>query len=435
MIIWKIIPNTNNRYKISNYGKVYSLLYKKEKKSHLFKGKLEIQLHVDKNKVKNYYIHKLVYEVFKNNVKNNKYVYHIDNDIYNNHIDNLKLINMNECKEIIDPPKLQNEIWKDIDGYKNRYKISNLGRIYSCVSNKLLKQQTDYGDYKNIKLTDKKGKRKSFLIHRLVAHNFIGKIPKNKVIDHIDRNKLNNNRTNLRIVTVSENNKNCDPKSHYIIQQYDLDGNLLYEYDKMSDILKKYNIKSSSNIYNCINGCYKTSHKFIWKYKNKEIEIIKDDDFKQIGIVDDYDFSNYEINKFGQVRNIKSKKLLKQTIRNRYYKINLVIKNKTYKRPVHRLIAHVYIPKKNNKYNVVNHIDENKLNNDLNNLEWTTSKLNTQHSLAKKVKQLDKKTNELIKIHNSINDAFRKLGKQSGSSITLVCNGKRKSAYGYKWSW
>ncbi len=429
MTIWKIIPDTNNRYKISNHGKVYSLLNKKERKPYLSYGKLRIRLYIGKKKVKDYYIHKLVYESFKNNIKNSQHVYHIDNNIYNNYIDNLKLI--------MEPPILPNETWKDIDGYKNRYKISNLGRVYSSVSNKLLKQCTNLSGYKYIKLFNKKGKDICFLVHRLVALNFIGKIPDGRVVDHIDRNKLNNNKTNLRIVTVSTNNKNVDRKDHNIIQQYDLDGKLLCEYDKMSDVLKKCSIKSPKHIYDCMNRHRKTSHGFIWKYKykkkKKKKESVKDNNFKQIGIFDDDDFSNYEINKLGQIRNIKTKKILKNSIHDGYYKVNITSKKKKYKRRVHRLLAHVYIAKENNEYNVVNHIDENKLNNDLNNLEWTTHKLNTQHSLAIKVKQINKKTNELIKIHNSIRDAYRALGKKCGKNIPLVCTGKQKSAFGYKW--
>ena len=68
-------------------------------------------------------------------------------------------------------------------------------------------------------------------------------------------------------------------------------------------------------------------------------------------------------------------------------------------------------------------------------MEWTTNKKNIQYSHAKKVKQLNKNTNELIKIYNSSGDVYRDLNKQYSYHIRLVCNGKRKSAFGYKWKW
>ena len=49
-------------------------------------------------------------------------------------------------------------------------------------------------------------------IHRLIYSNLIGEIPKGYEIDHIDRNRHNNNLSNLRLVTKSENNKNKNIK-------------------------------------------------------------------------------------------------------------------------------------------------------------------------------------------------------------------------------
>ncbi len=54
-----------------------------------------------------------------------------------------------------------------------------------------------------------------------------------------------------------------------------------------------------------------------------------------------------------------------------------------------------------------------------------------QHSVA----QLDKETNEIINIFSSLKDAYDFLGKQHSGHIASVCNGKRKTAYGYKWKY
>ena len=71
----------------------------------------------------------------------------------------------------------------------------------------------------------------------------------------------------------------------------------------------------------------------------------------------------------GQVRNIETKYILKHGIRGGYQRVNLAVNKRTNCQSVHRLLAHAYIPKTNKNYNVVNHIDENKLNNNIDNLE------------------------------------------------------------------
>ena len=48
---------------------------------------------------------------------------------------------------------------------------------------------------------------------------------------------------------------------------------------------------------------------------------------------------------------------------------------------------------------------------------------------------LDKNTEEILKIFTSIADAYRFLNKQHSGHIADVCNGKRKTAYGYKWQY
>lgn len=92
------------------------------------------------------------------------------------------------------------------------YEISNTGNI----RRKLLK-----GGYKDVKGSInnrgykyfqlmREGKRLNYLIHHLVAQHFISERPEDLVIDHIDRNKLNNCVNNLRYITQKENMHNWD---------------------------------------------------------------------------------------------------------------------------------------------------------------------------------------------------------------------------------
>jgi hypothetical protein len=87
-------------------------------------------------------------------------------------------------------------------------------------------------------------------------------------------------------------------------------------------------------------------------------------------------FIDYEINIIGQIRRKKTGKILSQSMSSKgYYQVN--IGNKS--RRTHRLLAESYIPNPLN-LETVNHIDGNKLNNSLSNLEWMGRGENVKHS-------------------------------------------------------
>ena len=108
---------------------------------------------------------------------------------------------------------------------------------------------------------------------------------------------------------------------------------------------------------------------------------------------------------------------------------------------VHRLLMEAFKPNPNN-YPHINHIDGNKLNNSLDNLEWCTSKHNTQHSWAlgmskpvneKVVLQLDDNFN-IIAEFASLHEAGRQTGV-AWQNISKVCNGLRHTAGGFRWKY
>jgi hypothetical protein len=104
------------------------------------------------------------------------------------------------------------EVYKPIEGYEN-YEISNFGNVKNIKTNTIKKSCIGSSGYYDIELF-KNNKRKHFLLHRLVALTFIEN-PENKYcVDHIDRNKTNNNVNNLRWASLSENNMNIGLKSH-----------------------------------------------------------------------------------------------------------------------------------------------------------------------------------------------------------------------------
>ena len=78
---------------------------------------------------------------------------------------------------------MQNEIWKDIKGYEERYQISSFGNVKSLLKDQLMKLNSG-GGYLRVKLFNKEQKTHLFVVHNLVATHFVeNKDPnKNKVI-------------------------------------------------------------------------------------------------------------------------------------------------------------------------------------------------------------------------------------------------------------
>ena len=169
------------------------------------------------------------------------------------------------------------QIWKDIEGYKGHYQISNYGNVRSLKKDAFLMKGGYLKGYKIINLW-KNGTGKMFRVHRLVAAAFIPN-PENKpCIDHIDGNRANNHADNLRWVTAKENSNNYNAPNTYkgkkinkggkAVLQYDLEGNFIKEWVTTMEIQRQLNYHRS-NISNCCNGLVKTAYNYIWRYKNE----------------------------------------------------------------------------------------------------------------------------------------------------------------------
>lgn len=149
----------------------------------------------------------------------------------------------------------------------------------------------------------------------------------------------------------------------------------------------------------------------------------------------------YQVSNQGRVKNVMRDKLRASHNNGCGYLMILLCKDGK-KKPfyVHRLVAQEFIPNPDNLPEV-NHKDECKTNNVVENLEWCSSRYNMNFGTARErtsLKQQKKvyqytKNDELVAVFNGVNQC-KELGFEP-SCISQCCNGIRRTHKGYKWSY
>ena len=148
----------------------------------------------------------------------------------------------------------------------------------------------------------------------------------------------------------------------------------------------------------------------------------------------------YEVSNTGKVRSVllttgRRPRELKLHMRGFYQFVGLYDKEGKRKQySIHRLVAEMFISNPNNKPQV-NHLDGNKLNNYVSNLEWVNNSENQKHAFKNKLQNSNHCTRkvkciELDKTYNSIVECAYDL-KIAQQNIWKVCKGLRPKAGGY----
>ena len=164
----------------------------------------------------------------------------------------------------------------------------------------------------------------------------------------------------------------------------------------------------------------------------------------------------YQVSNLGNVRSLdrivdyghskayrKGKNLSGSYASGGYAQVQLNHNKKTKQELIHRLVAKAFIPNPNN-LPCVNHKDENKRNNCVENLEWCTEKENINYgtrtvrrtkTVSVPVVMCDLDGAGIMEF-DSVNEAARKIHSINiAGNITECCKGRRKTACGYKWKY
>jgi len=335
------------------------------------------------------------------------------------------------------------EIWKIVPDFPN-YEVSSYGRVKHKLSKKCLKQTLSASNYNRCLLLNC-GFRKMFFTHRIVALTFIDN-PENKpTVNHIDRNKLNNQVSNLEWATHSEQNihksKPTKLRSHTLkVARIDISTNNELEVycslrlaaqwvisNGLSNASEKSVMTKISSVANNKKHC-NTSFGYKWIYKNKGVnsdnyKTIDGEIWKEIPNNITETTNPYFVSNYGR---FKSASIFKThyAIINGYNVVS--IKGKTLY--LHRLVGLTFLDNPENK-KCINHKDGNKLNNRLENLEWATNLENNIHAIEtglskqkKQVTQYDSEMN-IIAVYNSVVECSKQLNLHR-STITDNCNGR-----------
>lgn len=192
---------------------------------------------------------------------------------------------------------MEEEIWKDVEGYEGLYQVSNLGRVkslerYQKNHNKLQYRKEHImpllfdskHQYQQVCLC-KNGVAVKYLIHRLVALAFIPNLYGKKEVNHIDGNKQNNRADNLEWCTRSENIKHAHrigladnsrlaskrniwkaiSKTRKKVVQYDLQMNIINIFESSHDADRKLSLFRGCVGQICRGKC-KQKKEYILKY-------------------------------------------------------------------------------------------------------------------------------------------------------------------------
>lgn len=154
------------------------------------------------------------------------------------------------------------EAWKVIDGYDG-YEVSSLGRVRSTkhTKAKILSQRLQGDGYLKVQLC-RRGKKKDFLVHRLVAKAFVENPSNLPQVNHRNEDKSDNWVENLEWC---DNKYNTTYSIGRTVLQYSLDGRQLAAYPSTTAAALETGA-GQSHICKCCRGRLKSAGGYVWRY-------------------------------------------------------------------------------------------------------------------------------------------------------------------------
>jgi HNH endonuclease len=324
---------------------------------------------------------------------------------------------------------------REIPGYR-KYVISRDGRVYVNTSKGPRQMIISQGQraYPVVGLTVD-GKCNKLQVHRLVAITYIPNPDNKPQVNHKDGIKTNYHVDNLEWATGSQNvihaiEEGLLPRSYkgITVQQISIDtGEVVATYDSLLAATRAVGLHDGG-LQASKNQPTRSAAGFRWR----TIEEEPDDEeiWRPIVKCGGVDLTRpvYSASSTGRIRNEKNKHVLTLSTREGYQTVGVYSDKKRYTILVHRLVASAFMPQPNKKL-VVNHIDEDRSNNRLENLEWVTQTVNMQKACGKPVDKVDPKTGKIIACFVSQTLAGASVGSKQSSIHRAIKTGKIHKGY------
>ena len=133
-------------------------------------------------------------------------------------------------------------------------------------------------------------------------------------------------------------------------------------------------------------------------------------------------FEDYEISKIGVIRKKSNKYIKSQYLNDRgYYMVTLTKNKKQYPVRVHRILAKCFIDRVYGK-NIINHKDGDKLNNNIENLEWCTQAENMKHAIDMGLTNNVGENNGMAKLNQEKVNEIKQLLKNGNTQQSIADN-------------
>lgn len=321
--------------------------------------------------------------------------------------------------------------------YADRYLISRNGEVWSIVRKIMMKTCTRSG-YPAISLYN--GTKQTFSIHTLIAGAFLDRDNSNLVVNHKDGVKTESVIDNLEWVTRQRNAQHALETGLKVphtkkVSQYTMQGLFVCTFDSIKEASEKTGC-SAKHIPSVCRGKRGSTGNFIWRYVDEDDMPVA---FSGFGLRHPK-FPNYLVKSDGQVYSEKTNRYLKPKLtEGGYHSIGLCNNGIKEDFLVHILVAELYLTPDPTRP-VVNHKDTNKLNNNVENLEWNTDSENITHAIANLGFNYKKSVSQysldgmLIETFASIRLA-NAATKVDNSSIVRCCKGKAHHAGNFLWKY
>lgn len=332
------------------------------------------------------------------------------------------------------PQTAVNEEYRDVPGSLG-YQVSNLGRVRNSRNMKGLVGFQLSSGYIAVGLSGRQ-----FLVHRLVMIAFVGPVPKDYTVDHIDRNRSNNILSNLRYATSQQQqqNKSRPIRQPVPVERFDTTGRAV-SYNNVREAAENLHLGRISLAYavSKIRDAIRRGvpyQMFTWRRVQREGNRAWRDIPPELLC----GHEGYAVSTLGEIKFPNGRVTLGSLDCHGYFIVT--IQHKRYR--VHRLTAATFLPPARRDQTVVNHLNGIRADNRVENLEFATYGENSRHAhrtglikTRRPVKQFTL-AGMFVKDFRSMSEALKSLpGAKSSGSISSCCNGKARTAYGFMWKY